>query len=35
MGILNAVPSETAKIVKWLDWADKDYVSARPLLLAK
>jgi hypothetical protein len=34
MGILKAALSETARIVEWLTWADKDYVSARPLLLA-
>jgi hypothetical protein len=34
MGIVNASLGETGKIVRWLSWADKDYLSARPLLLA-
>jgi uncharacterized protein YxjI len=34
MGIVSARPEETGKIVTMLGWADKDYLSARPLLLA-
>lgn len=34
MGTLRTESSEVVNVVQWLNWADKDYVSARALLLA-